>query len=330
MGPGALAQVLRPLSQRHDPNVLVGLQTSDDAAVYRLSDEQALIQTVDFFTPVVDDAYTYGAIAAANSMSDVFAMGGDVLMALNIAAFPEDLPAEVISRIFEGGADKAGEAGIVIAGGHTVTDDEPKYGLVVTGTIHPDKILTKAGAKPGDKLYLTKPIGTGVITTALKAEAAEAAHVEGAVASMLRLSRRASQLMRDVGVNACTDITGYGLIGHTVEVVERSGVRIRLSADRIPLLDGAERYASEGRLPGGAGRNVTYYTMRSEPKVELDSGVPQSILDLLFDPETSGGLLISVTSERAAQLEHVFAEANEPLWQIGHVEAGLGLIVARD
>ncbi len=330
MGPGALAQVLRPLSQRHDPNVLVGLQTSDDAAVYRLSDEQALIQTVDFFTPVVDDAYTYGAIAAANSMSDVFAMGGDVLMALNIAAFPEDLPAEVISRIFEGGADKAGEAGIVIAGGHTVTDDEPKYGLVVTGTIHPDKILTKAGAKPGDKLYLTKPIGTGVITTALKAEAAEAAHVEGAVASMLRLSRRASQLMREVGVNACTDITGYGLIGHTVEVVERSGVRIRLSADRIPLLDGAERYASEGRLPGGAGRNVTYYTMRSEPKIELDSGIPQSILDLLFDPETSGGLLISVTSERAAQLEQVFAEANEPLWQIGHVEAGLGLIVARD
>ncbi len=330
MGPGALAQVLRPLSQRHDPNVLVGLQTSDDAAVYRLSDEQALIQTVDFFTPVVDDAYTYGAIAAANSMSDVFAMGGDVLMALNIAAFPEDLPAEVIARIFEGGADKAGEAGIVIAGGHTVTDDEPKYGLVVTGTIHPDKILTKAGAKPGDKLYLTKPIGTGVITTALKAEAAEAAHVEGAVASMLRLSRRASQLMREVGVNACTDITGYGLIGHTIEVVERSGVRIRLYADRIPLLDGAERYASEGRLPGGAGRNVTYYTTRSEPKVELDAEIPQSILDLLFDPETSGGLLISVASERAAQLEHVFAAANEPLWQIGDVEAGLGLVVARD
>ncbi len=330
MGPGVLAQVLRPLSQRHDANVLVGLQTSDDAAVYRLSDEQALVQTVDFFTPVVDDPYTYGAIAAANSMSDVFAMGGDVLMALNIAAFPEDLPEHVITRIFEGGADKAAEAGIVIAGGHTVTDDEPKYGLVVTGTIHPDRILTKAGAKPGDKLYLTKPIGTGVITTALKAQAARDEHVEQAVASMLRLSRRASQLMREVGVNAATDITGYGLIGHTFEMVERSGVRIRIHASSVPLLAGAEQYAADGYLPGGAGRNVAYYTTRQSPTVTLEPGVPQTVLDLLFDPETSGGLVISVASDRASALESAFADAGEPLWHIGDVETGNGLIVTPD
>lgn len=329
MGPGALAQVLRPLSTRHDPNVLVGLQTSDDAAVYRLSDEQAMIQTVDFFTPVVDDPYTYGAIAAANSMSDVYAMGGDVLMALNIAAFPEDLSPSVITRIFEGGADKAAEAGIVIAGGHTVTDDEPKYGLVVTGTIHPDRILTKAGSQPGDQLYLTKPIGTGVITTALKAGAAEPAHVEAAVASMVRLSNTASRLMRDLGVNACTDITGYGLVGHTLEVVERSNVHISLFADCIPLLEGAERYAREGRLPGGAGRNVAYFTSRSECRVELDTAVPQPIVDLLFDPETSGGLLISVPENRASPLEQAFHQQSEPLWRIGQVESGRGLVVTR-
>ncbi len=329
MGPGALAQVLRPLTQRHDPNVLVGLQTSDDAAVYRLSDDLAMIQTVDFFTPVVDDPYTYGAIAAANSMSDVFAMGGEVMMALNIAAFPEDLPAEVIARIFEGGADKAAEAGIVIAGGHTVTDDEPKYGLVVTGTIHPDKILTKAGAQPGDRLYLTKAIGTGVITTALKAEAAEPEHVEGAVASMLRLSQTASRILREVGVNACTDITGYGLAGHAFEMVERSRVRMRLISSNIPLLDGAERYAREGRLPGGAGRNVAYYTTRQEPKVDIEDSVPQTITDLLFDPETSGGLLISVPVERVQALEHAFAQAGESLWHVGDIDSGLGLTVSR-
>lgn len=330
MGPGALAQVLRPLAQRFDSNVLVGLQTSDDAAVYRLNDDLALVQTVDFFTPVVDDPYTYGAIAAANALSDIYAMGGDVLLALNIAAMPEDLPVEIVQRIFEGGADKAAEAGIVIAGGHTVTDDEPKYGLVVSGTIHPDHILTKAGARPGDMLYLTKPIGTGVITTALKGQAAEPEHVEAAVASMLRLNRNASRLMREVGVNAVTDITGYGLAGHTMEMVEKSGVAIRLSAPRIPLLDGAERYAREGRLPGGGGRNVAYYTSLEVPELIIDERIPREIADLLFDPQTSGGLLISVSPDKAARLEAAFASADEPLWRIGDVAAGLGLAVSAD
>src|SRR6478672_8467177 len=190
MGPGTLAQVLRPLAAQSHPNLLVGLQTRDDAAVYKLSDDLALIQTVDFFPPVVDDAYAYGTIAAANAMSDVYAMGGEVTLGLNIAAWPEDLPAEMLGRIFAGGAAKMAEVGAVIAGGHTVTDDEPKYGICVTGTIHPDRILTKAGARAGDRLYLTKAIGTGIVLTALKREAASEKHVDEAVASMLRLNRR--------------------------------------------------------------------------------------------------------------------------------------------
>ena len=322
--------MLRPLAQRHDVNVLVGLQTSDDAAVYRLNDDLALVQTVDFFTPVVDDPYTYGAIAAANALSDVYAMGGDVLLALNIAAMPEDLPLDIVQRIFAGGADKAAEAGIVIAGGHTVTDDEPKYGLVVTGTIHPDRILTKAGAQPGDVLYLTKPIGTGVITTALKAQAAEPEHVEAAIASMLRLNRNASRLIREVGVSAATDITGFGLAGHTMEMVEKSGVMIRLAASRIPLLAGAERYAREGRLPGGGGRNVAYYSSLESPKLTLKDDVPQELADLLFDPQTSGGLLIAVSGDQALRLEAAFAEADEPLWRVGDVSAGFGFTVTAE
>lgn len=327
MGPEALAQVLRPLTMRTDPNLIVGLQTSDDAAVYRLSDELAIIQTVDFFPPVVDDPYTYGAIAAANSMSDVFAMGGTALMALNIAAFPDDVPLEILTRIFEGGADKAAEAGIVIAGGHTVSDTEPKYGLVVTGTIHPDKVVTKAGAQPGDRIYLTKPIGVGVITTALKAGAAKAAHVEAAVTSMLKLNRAAAELMQSVGVHACTDITGFGLIGHATEVAAKSEVRVVLRAAAIPVLDGAEQYAADGRLPGGAHRNRAYYGDSPESILTVEPGVPPVLLDLLFDPETSGGLLISVPEARAGALEAAFAQAGEPLWEIGAVEAGLGLVI---
>ena len=223
MGPETLAQVLRPLTRHHHPDLIVGLQTSDDAAVYRLSDDQAIIQTVDFFPPVVDDAFAYGAISAANSLSDVYAMGGDVLFALAVAAFPDDLPREILTRIFEGGSSKVIEAGGVIAGGHTVTDDEPKYGLSVTGTIHPDRIWTKAGAKPGDLLFLTKPIGTGLITTAHKNRVVEDTHLQAAMDSMMKLNRAASVAARAVGPNACTDVTGFGLLGHGFEIAEKSG-----------------------------------------------------------------------------------------------------------
>src|SRR5579884_2005196 len=259
MGPEALAQVLRPLARMSHPDLLVGLQTSDDAAVYRLSPEQALIETVDFFPPVVDDPFTYGAIAAANSMSDVYAMGGDVLFALNIAAFPADLPPAILTAIFEGGASKVAEAGGVIAGGHTVTDDEPKYGLSVTGTVHPDRILTKAGAQIGDRVFLTKPLGTGVITTAIKNQVASPADAEAAIRSMLTLNRAASVAARRAGVNACTDITGFGLLGHATEVAIKSGVGLHVSAAAIPLLPGALRYVAKGQVPGGLVRNRDYY-----------------------------------------------------------------------
>ncbi len=311
----------------HDPNILVGLQTSDDAAVYKISEEMALVQTVDFFPPVVDDPFTYGAIAAANSMSDVFAMGGEVLFALNIAAFPEDLPLEILSEIFAGGAAKAQEVGIVIAGGHTITDAEPKYGLVVTGAIHPKRILTKAGARPGDKLYLTKPLGTGVITTAMKQEAADQQDADAAVESMLLLNRTASRLAQAVQVRACTDVTGFGLLGHATEVALKSGVSLEIDASAIPWLPGADRYASEGRLPGGASRNRDFYTNEPACGVTFAETVSEMTAKLLFSPETSGGLLIAVEPKRAAKLEEAFEQADHGLWHIGEVQSGSGIRV---
>jgi selenide,water dikinase len=319
--------VLRPLTTRHDPNLLVGLQTSDDAAVYKLSEDQAIVQTVDFFTPVVDDPYTYGAIAAANSLSDIFAMGGEPLFALNVAGFPDNLDLGILARIFEGGADKAAEAGIVIAGGHTVTDAEPKYGLIVTGLIHPQETLTKAGAKPGDLLYLTKPLGTGVVTTALKQEAADASDVEAAIESMLTLNMAAGRAARQAGVNACTDITGFGLMGHATEVAIKSGVGLRFDANSVPLLPGAERYATEGRVPGGGHRNRDYYQSLPECGVTDEAGVPDWLSALLFGPETSGGLLVSVAPERAPDLEAAFREAGVTTWKIGLVVEGRGIVL---
>jgi selenide, water dikinase len=315
------------LTQFTDPNLLVGLQTSDDAAVYRLNDSQAIIQTIDFFPPVVDDPYVYGGVAAANSMSDVFAMGGEVLFALNVAAFPESLPLEILSRIMAGGADKVAEVGAVIAGGHTVTDEEPKYGLVVTGLIDPNRILTKAGARPGDVVFLTKPIGTGVITTANKQSACEPAHLDAAIEWMLKLNQASARLIQEVGVHCCTDITGYGLIGHASEVAVKSSVRLVLDARSVPLMDGAIRYAAEGRLPGGAGRNRAYYSSPAGGAATVEPEVPAEVTDLLFDPETSGGLLVTVSSARATALINAFERAGEPLWQVGHVERGRGLSI---
>lgn len=290
-----------------------------------MNDTQAIIQTVDFFPPVVDDPYVYGAVAAANSMSDVYAMGGQVLFALNIAAWPENLPLDILSKIFEGGADKMSEVNAVIAGGHTVTDDEPKYGLVVTGTVNPDKALTKAGAKPGDRVFITKPIGTGVITTANKQQACDGSHLQGAVESMTRLNNVAARLAQSSGVNGCTDITGYGLIGHAMEMALKSEVQIVLNAHDVPVLEGAERYTSEGRLPGGANRNREYYSQSKAGGLQLEENVPQITADLLFDPETSGGLLITAADMRAESLKTAFQAMGEPIWEIGRVGAGNGL-----
>jgi len=319
MGPEALARVLRPLggifNARDFPNLLVGLEISDDAAVYKISDEDAIIQTLDFFTPVVDDPYEYGAIAAANSMSDVYAMGGEVTLALNICGFPCGLNPEILTEILRGGAEKVREAGGIIAGGHTIDAKEPLYGLSVLGRAHPDKIFTKAAARPGDALFLTKPLGVGVITTAAKGEAASQTHIADAIASMKKLNRDASQIFQKLGVRACTDITGFALLGHASEMAEKSGVAIRFSINAIPFLDGAKEYANQWLFPGGAGRNQKCY----EDRVEFAPHITEEMRQLLFTPETSGGLLAAVPHEKIVAAETLFAEAGYPAWLVGSV-----------
>src|SRR5579872_1234862 len=257
MDANVLAQVLRDLPPITDPNVLVGTSTADDAGVYRLSDDLALVQTVDFFTPIVDDPYTYGQIAAANSLSDVYAVGGRPVTAMNLVGFPfEVLPASVLGEILRGGTDKAAEAGVTIVGGHTVDDLEPKYGLSVTGTVDPARMVTVGGARPGDALVLTKPLGTGIIATALKGDAAAEPHVRQAVRWMTTLNRGASEAMLAVGAHAATDITGYGLLGHLSQLCVSSSVAAEISFSACPLLPGAQQYALAGFVPKGTRTNL--------------------------------------------------------------------------
>jgi selenide,water dikinase len=310
-----LKDIFRPQDY---PQLLVGLETGDDAAVYQVSDELAVIQTIDFFTPVVDDPYEFGAIAAANAMSDVYAMGGEVVLALNVAAFPPSMPPEIISEIFRGGAEKVAEAGGVIAGGHTLDDDEPKYGLAVMGFVHPQKIATKVGARSGDVLFLTKPLGVGIITTAAKGGVAESAHLRGAVEQMLMLNRKAAQLMQQVDFHAVTDITGFALIGHSHEVAELSEVTLRFHIDELPFLDGAKKYAADWLFPGGASCNKDAY----EPQVTFASGIPDEIRMLLYTPETSGGLLICVPPDQADLLADLFSSEGQQYWIVGEVAEG--------
>ncbi len=327
MGPEALAQVLRPLAVQTHPDLLVGLQTSDDAAVYLLAPGIAIVQTVDFFPPVVDDPFTYGAIAAANSMSDVYAMGGDVLTALNVAGFPESLPAADVTSIFAGAQAKVAEAGAVISGGHTIVSEEPIFGLSVTGRVDPARILTKAAARSGDFLFLTKPIGTGIITTALKQDACEPEHRDAAMASMLALNLAASRAIRSVSsIIACTDVTGFGLLGHASEMATRSGVRLRIDAAAVPILPGALDYAAGGNLPGGLHRNREFFSTHGSG-VTLEPSLDLARQHLLFDPQTSGGLLFSAPLADRAEVHAVFAANGLPLWEIGLVETGAGIVV---
>lgn len=327
MGPGTLAQVLQPLTLATHPDLLIGLQTSDDAAVYRLTPELAVIQTIDFFTPIVDDPWTFGAIAAANAMSDVYAMGGDVRLALNVAAFPDDLPDEVITAIFAGAAAKVQEAGGVIAGGHTIVDAEPKFGLSVTGTIDPHRILTKAGARPGDRLVLTKPIGTGVIATAFKRDAVAEPDATAAIASMLTINRWAAEAARGVdGIHACTDVTGFGVLGHAAEVAIKSGIGIRLKAGAVPTLPNATAYVG-GNAPAGLRRNRDYYTTLGGG-ITFDRAVAPALAALLFDPQTSGGLLFAIAADRLPDLTAALAASDVPNWIIGEVVAGSGITVS--
>ena len=280
------------------PDLLVGSATGDDAAVYRLDDRNALVVTVDFFTPITDDPYEFGSVAAANSLSDVYAMGGRPLVALNVVGFPAALAAEMLGDVLRGGYDKAAEANCLIVGGHTVDDNEPKYGLSVVGLVEPGKQVSNAGAQPGDVLVLTKPIGTGIITTGCKAGVAPPGSVETAVDTMATLNRAASEAMMEVGVNACTDVTGFGLMGHLTGMLRASGVSAELSASAVPILPGVAELLEQGVAPGGTHRNQAGV----EDSVDWDESLTDNDKLLLCDAQTSGGLLISVAEERLSLL----------------------------
>lgn len=332
LGAAHLTQVLRPLNAQFNPKdypaLLIGLSEPDDAAVYQVNPEQAIISTTDFFPPVVDDPWSFGAIAATNAMSDVYAMGGEVLFAINLATFPDTLDLSILSDILRGGGDMVKRAGAVIAGGHTVIDQEPKYGLAVTGMVHPARIFTKGGAHPGDSLILTKALGTGVITTALKREQADPAHVSAAIESMTTLNKAAAQAAQAVGkpaIHAVTDVTGFSLMGHAHEMAHLSGVDFTLAFDKLPWLPGALHYAEVGTFPGGSSRNADYYaqwttfaeTIRDEYRM------------LCYDPQTSGGLLIAVDADHMAALLSELAARGVTGHVIGRATAGDGKIVVR-
>jgi selenide,water dikinase len=306
-----LDQVLAGVPRVKNDNVLVGFETSDDAGVYRLTPECALVQTVDFFTPIVDDPYTYGAIAAANALSDVYAMGGRPMTALSLVAYPAKGDVSDLEAILRGGAEKVHEAGCVIIGGHSISDEEIKFGYAVTGTVHPDRVLTNAGAQAGDVLLFTKRIGTGVISTALKRGLAREGDVEASIDSMLELNRAACEAMAAMRVHGCTDVTGFGLIGHAREMAAASGVSLEIDTGSVRFLPGALEYAAAGALAGGLKNNRDF----SGPCVAKDREIAAEVESLLYDPQTSGGLLIALPASDAASLEQLLPSA----YRIGRV-----------
>jgi selenide,water dikinase len=308
-----LDQVLARVPRVADENVLVGFDTADDAGVYKLTPECALVQTVDFFTPIVDDPYTFGAIAAANALSDIYAMGGRPVSALSIVAYPGKGDLEVLEEILRGGAEKMREAGCAVIGGHSIGDEEIKFGYAVTGLIHPERVLRNSGARPGDVLLLTKRIGTGVISTAVKRGLAKAAHVEASIASMLELNRGAAEALAGLEVHACTDVTGFGLVGHALEVARASGVTVEIDSAQVPLLEGALEYARAGAIPGGLRNNREW----AECAVEISGEPSEELLDLLHDPQTSGGLLVSLGESEARAFEQAWPQAR----RVGRVTA---------
>lgn len=291
---------------------------ADDAAVYKLNDEQAIVTTTDFFPPVVDDPYDFGAIAAANALSDIYAMGADPLFAINLVAFPDNLSGDILREVLRGGAEMVAQAGAIVVGGHSVTDKEPKYGLAVTGLVHPDKVKIKGGARPGDVLLLTKPLGVGVITTALKAQQTEEAHVATAVASMKQLNKQAARAAEIADANGVTDITGFGLLGHAHEMADQSGVDFRFSLDKLPFLPGAIDYGRMGAFPGGKGNNNIFFA----PHVTFAEDVSVLMQDMLWTPETSGGLLVAVPPGNV----EIYQENCETAVVVGEVVAGNGRV----
>jgi len=325
--PQVLEQVLARLPLPADPAVLVGVETSDDAAVYRLTDDLAIVQTVDFFTPIADDPYDFGAISAANSLSDIYAMGARPLFALNIVGFPSNrLPVEVLHRILQGALDKAAEAGVSVIGGHTVDDTEPKYGMAVTGVVHPDRVLTNTAARPGDQIVLTKPIGTGIIATAVKRGLADETTAREAIALMAALNRDAAEAMVEVGVSACTDVTGFGLLGHLREMTAGAGLDAVIYTDRVPVLEAARTFAGAGVVPGGTRDNLAFV----EPHVDWGESISEVQKLILADAQTSGGLLIAVPEERLDTLLAALAERGVEAAHIGaFTKPGHGRISVR-
>ena len=303
------------LPKTADPNLLVGYDSSDDAAVYKVSDDVAMIQTVDFFPPVVDDPYTFGQIAATNALSDVYAMGGQPTLAMNLLAFPSCLPVEAVGDILAGGASKVVEAGAVIAGGHSIEDQEPKYGLCVTGLVHPSRILTNSGAKEGDILVLTKALGTGILSTAAKAELLEEREYKQMVELMTTLNKYAAQAVGPIALSACTDVTGFGLVGHVKEMAEGCDSTIELWAGKIPIVPKALELARDGIIPAGAYRNMDF---TANDTLE-DSAVPREVLDCLYDPQTAGGLLLSVPEGKLQELLTRLTDAGVPAAAVGAV-----------
>lgn len=299
-----------------DPDLLVGSSTCDDAAVFRLKDDMAIVQTVDYFTPVVDDPYTFGSITAANALSDIYAMGAKPLLALNIIGFPvEVLPLEVLVAILKGGADKIKESGALLAGGHTIEDKEPKYGLAVTGLVHPDRIVTNAGARVGDALFLTKPLGIGIVTTAIKGDLADHVTYQEAVNLMVTLNDRAARVMIESKASACTDVTGFGLVGHLYEMVAASGVGAKLWLSKIPVLEQARSLAALGMIPAGAYRNLQYL----DQMLKWENAIEEIDKLILADPQTSGGLLIAIPKEQVEVAVRLFSAAGLNGCKIGEV-----------
>ena len=314
--------MLRPIQEIYAgesyDGLLVGLDIADDAAVYQVTEEMAIVITLDFFTPIVDDPFAYGAIAAANSLSDLYAMGARPLLALNVAALPKKLPMEIGAAIIRGGAMKAREAGVPIAGGHTIQDEEPKYGLVAVGSVHPDRIIRKGGARPGDVLLLSKRLGAGVVTTGLMRDTATPEEIEAVTEGMLTLNRAASELARAHHVHAMTDVTGFGLLGHGWEIAAQSGVGLEIDFDALPWYPGAQRLGEDWTYPGGAFDNKLFYG----PHVDFHPGLADWEQMLCFGPETSGGLLMAFSPEDAARALEQAQKENLPLWRIGRVVAG--------
>lgn len=319
VGAGVLAELLEGIKVRSDPNLLVGFDKSDDASVYKVSADLALVQTLDFFPPIADDPYTFGAIAATNALSDVYAMGGEPKLVLNIMAIPEDMPREAVHQMLRGGYDKVYEAGALITGGHSIIDPEPKYGLAVTGFVHPEKILSNSGARPGDVLFLTKPLGIGILTTAAKVDMVDRKTLDFAEKLMTTLNKAARDVMVNYRVHACTDVTGFGLLGHACEMAQGSGVQMQIETGQIDLIEEALELAKMGLLPEGMYRNRNFAEAYVDPGDTL-----LALQDMLYDPQTAGGLLIAVDPGDAESLYEALKKAVPSAQRIGTVEAYAG------